>query len=399
MIELTQEQQEIHDNLIDWVDQYYKGKHDMEYITLSGFAGTGKTSLLSVLAETVRGKYRIAFVTYTGKASVVLSRKLGHVIGYNDTISTIHSLIYKPMIDPKIGKIEGWMKKEGLDCNLIIIDEASMISKDLWKDLLSYDIPIIAVGDSGQLTPVSKDEFSLMENPDFSLETIHRQAQDSPIIQMSMEIRNTGTLETKIYGKGVACLDYDHPTCQGAIKNTQNDTESQILCGMNVTRVKLNKKIRRFLGFHDEHPMTGEKLICLKNNKNADIVNGQQGFIHSVQTLSDKSYSLNMKMDGSELSYMTCAPKEIFNKPKVDNIYQLEKDPVLSMDAIKNKTDIDFFDYGYAISVHKSQGSEWGRVILIEEYNQYQSDEDRKKWLYTAVTRSRSKLLIIRNYY
>jgi len=402
MIELTKEQQTIHDDLIDWIDQYYSGHHDMDYISLGGLAGTGKTTLLSELTRTHHQlmRNRIAFVTFTGKASIVLRNKIEHLINETDFIGTIHSLLYVPIIDPKTKDVIGWSSKGALDYDLIIIDEASMVNNELWKDLISYEIPIIAVGDHGQLPPIGKTNFSLMSDPDFKLETIHRQAQDNPIIKLSQIARNEGYINQKIYGPGVACLDWSDPIARKSLLAFKSGQNSQILCGMNKTRVKLNQQIRSNLGFDRPEPFPNEKVICLKNNKNHfNIMNGQMGFLTDVKMVSDNSYEIKVKMDGIDREVISLAPRKIFNMINQGSIYDLLKDPKIKADKLKCKYPIDFFDFGYAISVHKSQGSEWNKILLIEEYNSYQSEDDCARWLYTAITRAKEKLLVIQNYY
>lgn len=169
-IKLTKEQQNAHDSIIDWF------KSDMSpYISVGGLAGTGKTTLIGFITKTLQNEdlvRTIAYVAYTGKASTVLKSKIKDR-GWNDYVGTIHSLIYIPIKDKDTGEIKYWGKRDEIDADLIVLDEASMVDKDIWKDLLSYDIPILVVGDHGQLPPIGENNFSLMKNPDIKLETIH----------------------------------------------------------------------------------------------------------------------------------------------------------------------------------------------------------------------------------
>lgn len=167
------------------------------FITLGGYAGTGKTTLLGQLRTALHEKnkkLRVSFCSYTGKATRVMKSKLvsNAALQDQDSISTIHGLLYTPILDDK-ENITGWKRKDEVECDLIIIDEASMIDKEIWNDLLSYHIPIIAVGDHGQLPPI-RGTFNVMEHPDLRLEEIHRQAKGNPIIEVSVKARLEGTI-------------------------------------------------------------------------------------------------------------------------------------------------------------------------------------------------------------
>ncbi len=419
MIELSQEQQQILNDVMGWVDDFYAGKTDKPYTTLGGVAGSGKTTVLGFIADELRNRQayiRIGFITYTGKASIVLKGKLTE-IGENDFIGTIHSLIYFPITDEYTGKIEGWSLKEDMPVNFIIVDEASMVGKDIWKDLLEYNIPIIAIGDHKQLPPVGNDKFNLMEDPEHVLTEIHRQALDNPIIQLSMVAREEGWIDYGVYGKGVAKLHWTDPRCKQIITSYNKDSDLIALCGMNRTRVQLNKMIRAKYKFKGV-PKPGEKLICLKNNKNLGIMNGQLGFLQEIKKLGPKFYTLQMKMDGMNMDIWPYVLKDGFGKVSSNDVYaesntldiklelgdEIEKfwrsktpDYFMGLDE-KRQMNVDLFDFGYAISVHKSQGSEWGRVIMFDERNSYQTDDDYSRWLYTGITRAREKLIIIEDF-
>ena len=137
------------DGLMEW----YKKRGDSPFITLGGFAGTGKTTLISVFRKKLDAKdkkLKVAFVSFTGKASRVLRSKLVETksLYLQDSVSTIHSLIYSPILNEK-EEIIGWERRKETNFDLIIIDEASMVDGFIWRDLCSYRIPIVAVGDHG----------------------------------------------------------------------------------------------------------------------------------------------------------------------------------------------------------------------------------------------------------
>jgi exodeoxyribonuclease-5 len=419
MIELTAEQLKVQNDLLAWVDDFYAGKTDQPFTTMAGLAGTGKTTLLGFLAAELRQRRaytRIGFITYTGKASIVLGSKLTE-LGPDDFVGTIHSLIYYPMTDENTGKIIGWSLKDYLDVDFIIVDEASMVGKDIWKDLLAYNVPIICIGDHGQLPPVGSHDFNLMDDPDFILTEIHRQALDNPIIKLSMTAREEGYIDYGIYGNGIAKLHWSDPRCKKIIHAYDKESDLIALCGINRTRVQINKMIRKKYGLSGI-PKAGERLICLKNNKNVGVMNGQIGTLVAIGNIGKRFYDLQMKMDGLNFDLWLYSLKDAFGKPHSKDAYaesnmletklelgdEIEKkmrqempDYYMGLDE-KRKMRVDLFDFGYCVSVHKSQGSEWKRVIMFDERNMYQSDDDYTRWLYTGITRAKEKLIIIEDF-
>ena len=154
MLILSPDQKKVLDHILEW---YKNDKDEMQFVALGGYAGTGKTTLIAVLRRELaklEDNLKVGFASYTGKASRVLRSKLQQqqVILPKDTVGTIHSLIYSPIVNEK-EEITGWMTKNKIDRNLIIIDEASMVDGMIWQHLLKYKVPIIVVGDHGQLPP------------------------------------------------------------------------------------------------------------------------------------------------------------------------------------------------------------------------------------------------------
>jgi len=257
-----------------------------QFITLGGYAGTGKTTLIAILRKLLfkqDPKLKVAFAAFTGKAARVLKNYLkeNDVLYKGDSIGTIHSLIYS-VIENEQHEIIGWKNKEELKVDLIIIDEASMVDQKIWLDLLSYNIPILAVGDHGQLPPVN-GQFNLMENPEIKLEEIHRQVADNPIIKLSIEARKYGRIKVGNYGKGVRKLSKNDPESQEIIENylQQYNQDTLILCGYNNTRIKLNNYLRTLLGFESALPQAGDRVICLRNKQQKAIFNGMLGTLQS----------------------------------------------------------------------------------------------------------------------
>lgn len=386
MIILSSDQKKALNDLLIW---YKKDKNAMPFVTLGGYAGTGKTTLIAVLRKELKKidkELKVGFASYTGKAARVLRQKLNEekAIYPKDTCGTIHSLIYTPIENDK-QEIIGWKTKEKIDRELIIIDEASMVDAIIWQHLLAYNIPIICVGDHGQLPPI-KSNFNLMQKPNLKLEEIHRQAQKNPIIALSIQARKYGIILPNIYGEKVIKYSKINADTQeimaGMLSNYNQDT--LILCGYNHTRKKLNNYIRSALGFDSPKPLSGDRVICLRNNHEAGIFNGMLGTIINIKKKSKKWYAAEITMDGE--------PDNFSGLISVD---QFGNDLPLNFTAKRREImKGDLFDFGYALTVHKAQGSQAKKVILFEERFAKMTNDEWKRWLYTAVTRAEQELYI-----
>ncbi len=373
------------------LEEWYLDSSRKPFITLGGYAGTGKTTLVAHLRDDLEKqnkKLRVVFCSFTGKAVRVLENSLRNSgsLRPKDEIGTIHSLIYSPILDDS-KQVIGWKSKDDLQADLIIVDEASMLDQSLWADLLNFRIPIIAIGDHGQLPPI-QGKFNLMTNPDIKLEEIHRQAKDNPIIQLSIKIRNGENIEAKKYSDTVQKILRNSSESQEYIgeKLQSYDDETMVLCGYNSTRVKLNKTIRNILGKESAIPESGDKVICLKNDSQKQIYNGMVGKILKIYPEDKRSYFLEIAMD-DDSKFKGLAASEQFGNLVNFNF----------SDQKHTFGDLDLFDYGYAITVHKAQGSQSRKVILFEERFPKMTDEEWFRWLYTGVTRAQEELLIVGN--
>ena len=365
------------------------GSKTSQYITLGGYAGTGKTTLISILRDKIKQKHKkvkVAFVSYTGKAARVLRNKLAEykTMVSGDFVGTIHSLIYSPVVNSK-EEITGWKKKDMVEQDLIIIDEASMVSASIWSDLLSFNKTIIAVGDHGQLPPI-EGSFNLMKKPILKLLEIHRQARDNPIIKLSILAREEGKIPVGIYGKGIKKFDGREAWVLNEVDEELKNYnfETMVLCGYNNTRVKLNKFIRSNLGFETEEVNVGDKVICLRNNHIKEIYNGMLGTVESLYDKDEKWWKTEIEMDDGSF-YSGLMAKDQFGKTSGINFSEKRGK------FLKG----DLFDFGYALTVHKAQGSQARKVILFEERFSKMTDDEWRRWLYTGITRAEEELLIV----
>lgn len=374
------------DAILNW---FQNEKEHKQYISLGGYAGTGKTTLIALIRNklhTIDPNVKVGFASYTGKAARVLRTKLmqQQVVLPQDTVGTIHSLIYSPIVNER-KEIVGWKQKESIDRTLIIIDEASMVDEVIWGNLRSYGIPIIVVGDHGQLPPI-KGSFNLIEEPQLTLDEIHRQARMNPIIGLSIQAREHGCIKFGTYSDTVIKYDMASHEAQEAMQELLNSvhTDTLVLCGYNSTRIKLNTHIRGALGFETAEPAPGDRVICLRNNHKKHIFNGMLGTLQSIKRVDDAWYMAEIVMDDEEDVYKDLISVAQFNAPTAMNFTDKRSQIMRG----------DLFDFGYALTVHKAQGSQAKRVILFEERFRKMSGDEWKRWLYTAVTRAEEELYI-----
>lgn len=373
------------------IGTWYRSKQS-PYLTVGGYAGTGKSTLIAFVRKTLKindPDCRVAFCGFTGKSVRVIESMLKRhrSVVKKDSISTIHSLIYHIETDHG-GHITGWKLKPKIDFDLIMVDEASMVTQDIWVDLLSFKIPILAVGDHGQLPPVG-GQFNLMQTPDIKLERIYRQQEDSPILTLATMARTTGRIPPGRYSDDVVKIDRSSDDIgvmmEELIENWMPDW--LVLCGFNHTRVRLNQALRMRLGFASDEPVAGDHVICLKNNATSKLYNGMTGKITSIKRAEDEDaqswYQCCIQFDDFEFEGIIL--RQQFNS----------KDQINGPHKTANGIRGDLFDFGYALTVHKAQGSSAETVLLFEERNRHMTDDDWRRWLYTAVTRAEKRLIII----
>lgn len=415
-ITLTEEQQVAADNAIAFLESFPNTRR--EFFVIEGYAGTGKSfSVKTILEQTgLKAKY----MAYTGKAALVLRRYGGL------PAQTIHSTIYKyqPPSETAIRKLyeerdackdDARLKEidkiladlnqpifslndeafEDDDTEVLVLDECSMVDEDILADLTSFGIPIIALGDPGQLPPV-KGEGALFKGvSDARLTTILRQALDSPIIQWAtwarqkrtLPMTNQDTWETdevsKLHNSMLSMSDLMEMM-------TSHD---MTICWRNATRQKINQMRRKFLGFHDVYPQEGDTLIITKNDKEAGIFNGL--FVTVLERQKEFDMYIEYKVQPEDMG-------DESNPPKVLKLLKAPFEEYVNPQAMKNLKPWDRkgtheADFGYVITCHKSQGSQWPSVLVLDEdvLTWPKVAEERAQWLYTAVTRAAKKLTVV----
>ena len=324
--------------------------------TMHGLAGTGKTTVLADISKDVP---HAILCTLTGKAASVLRRKTGVMA------STIHSAFYQlEGIEEKKGKKDLIFRRahdaDELAGKIVLLDECSNINEFMARDIMRTGAKIVACGDPGQLPPVTGEKFFI--NPHVTLQTIHRQALESPIIRQAYRVRKDDPYRTDGDSFRVLKRGFDAEDLMKA---------DIVLCYTNNTRAAINQHKRDIMGFIQPYPVAGEPVMCMKNSQEYGIFNG------AIYTLEE-----------------TFLPGDTTIRIDVDGVSK--KIPFVRFHGVKNglndnDTVTTHFDFGYAMTIHKAQGSEWANVALIDEYRR---SSERREWLYTAITRASESIVI-----
>ncbi len=356
-IEFSEDQQEAIDAILEWREA--SNSNGASYMTLGGYAGCGKTTVVAHLVErwhTV--SHRVAVAALAGKAAHVLRSK-------GVPAQTIHSLIYERYTGDD-GKVK-FRKRESIDpYGTVIIDEASMVNEEIFSDLMSFNKPILFVGDHGQLEPIGPNP-RLMDAPDVRLEKIHRQAANNPIIRLATAFR-----------EGRSVPNWRDPQGRLEIVNggfmERLSPNVQAICGYNKTRHAANAKIRAMLKFDGERICRGERLIVLKNNREFDVFNGQQLTVTKLYDVRTESAELQCETDDGRRVVLPILLDQLGR--------DLDKHTHFYNQWI-------YADYGYCLTTHKSQGSEWKEVLVKDEA----FGKEINRWRYTAATRASEKIV------
>lgn len=402
-MKLSPEQTRALDNISRWM-----ASHNRQTFILAGYAGTGKTTLLQHYIN--QQSDLVTCLAPTGKAASVLQKRLKNAV-----VSTVHRALYKP-VAPSTAKLDTLeyqltlhpnneelkqaileekarlakkdvqfsLKEERLISpgQLVVVDEASMVTRKMRKDLEETNAKILYVGDPGQLPPVQDEGFFKSHQPDAMLEQVQRQALDSPIIRMSMEVRNGAVINrTSADPAPFRKIPKEELTADEWLKY------DQVITGTNEARRKINRYFRRKMGFDKWWPRENDRLICLKNDSDGDIY-----YINGVQAvaLTDVNYSADFGELMGDLVYDGNVAQGVtmYRYP-----FQIHYDPNAVEEPWQSRQGLREFDYAYAITVHKAQGSEWDRVLLADDGMKANDKEFRKRWLYTAVTRAKQELI------
>ncbi len=399
---------------MDWSPQQEKALRDIQnwlrrpatideqVRRMFGYAGTGKSTLAKEVNAMVGGQALAC--AFTGKAASVMTRK-------GIPATTVHSLIYTPVGDGKerIRELEEELRllervedrsqslmkrvtavRRSIDearragptfvlkeasavqsAPLVILDECSMVGDRMAEDLLSFGCRVLVLGDPAQLPPVRGTGYFIDAQPDNMLTEVHRQAAGNPIIDIATRIREGRDVPAGTYG--------ETRVIEGRIKAEDALEHDQVLTGTNARRRSINARHRELAGLHGL-PQAGERLVCLRNNHTLGLLNG---------TMWDLQEDCPEPNEG--IAHIRICPEEggpVLGCPVETILFDDDsKSSELGWDA-KNQ-----FTFGYSLTVHKSQGSQWDSVLMFDDWP---VRESRRNWLYTGVTRAASRLTLVR---
>jgi len=357
--------------------------------TLSGVAGSGKSTVISelinILIHQTSSEFTFSVCAPTNRAAAALAEKIKENNGSKIPVNTIHSHLYEyrqfektdengekyyELIKYKRNRDEV-MKSFG---NLLIVDESSMINKEMINMIRETGVKVIFVGDRYQLPPVKEKE-SILSESDFSLEKIYR-TDHQDIMNLSTMVRSFGRFFPKRFNDSneVFFENIDNIDSEYFKKNPFKDCFDVVVCGTHKVRKGMNDLIRDNLGYREKLPMVGEKVIAKDNNLDRNGKRISNGDIFTViSKLGERNYELE-----DVFGYT-------YNVPITeDNFIPRMKNDEKNIDPR--------FDFAYAITCHNAQGSTFNRVLFMDENVGFFLPRD--KFRYTAITRAAESITI-----
>lgn len=393
-MELSQQQGDAIRSVFDWLGSAKSGP---PVFRVFGYAGTGKTTLIKELVEKY-GEDRVLVGAYTGKAAMVLRQK-----GVRKA-QTIHQLAYRVRGEKqheKTLKFEPvFAANEYVDegYEMIVLDECSMVDESMAVDLLALRLPILVFGDPAQLPPVKGTGFFTdspgypIDRPDVMLTEVHRQARESPILRAATAIREGRDLAYGRWEREHGSLEIVRCPSFAAV---DVHPEAQVICGRNATRSAHNARVRRALG-RGELPENGDRLICLRNNHRAGLLNGELCTALGSDDLpprddhTDEQGDVLTRENAFQLRFRKDDGEELARIAWLGPF----RGENMALRPFRERTAAEEFDFAYAITCHKAQGSQWDRVVVFDERACFRQEAIR--WAYTAVTRAARHLVIAR---
>ncbi|GAA2608504.1 ATP-dependent RecD-like DNA helicase [Dactylosporangium fulvum] len=396
MTPLSPDQHAAVDRAVNW----YATRRRL-FFRLEGAAGTGKSSTVRQIADKLaRGS--TAYIAPTGKAAAVLRSK-----GCTDA-GTIHSAIYAPAgertaqiraLETQLAAIPMWQTKErekleqaiakvkaqpiwtlrepskafgGRKPNLLVLDEASMVDDRIFADLLSFGIPVLALGDPYQLPPVAGQAHWQSGQPDALLSTIHRFGDTAPLIDLATALRN---------GRPA-------PRWNGTAGQTRNAWTpadlaryDQVIVGRNQTRWHIIEQLRDAAGREPGRPEPGDRIMVLRNDPDHDVVNGQQATVLDAYEGDEGDWALTIRTDDGAVLPWPVDGRGFHGQAGQD---EAKRDRDSGLIAAT---------FAQAITCHSAQGSQWPRVAVVDEASAFR--QAAASWRYTAATRAEQACLIL----
>jgi exodeoxyribonuclease V len=418
---LSPDQQVAYDGIKAWLED----PNGKQTAGLTGYAGCGKTTVITRIAEEIGD---IQYCAPTAQAVSVLNRKLTA----DRKAKTLHRFLRKydlpkdpkcPSCDITLGasimptgtlvatilpkcpnckfpialeKIQQtWnytlrTANELAQVQAVFADEASMIPVVIRNELLATGKKILFIGDSAQLRPIESDAFPVeLDQPDWSLRTLHRQAADHPLRYLGLMARSQPILSLqhlaypdKIVFRSITLVDkfIDHLW--------HNVSEEQVADQIFIVfkredRVRYNRKIRQAIFGKDigDYPVEGDRIMFVKNKKDSPVYNGLRGRVMSIIMDRPKLMKLRVLPDYETEAIEVWVEKAQFNSELLNIPYWGGQECLA--------------DYAYASTCHKAQGSEWKTVLTIGNVG-IRDPEEALAWTYTAISRAKDRVIILK---
>ncbi len=426
-------------------------KQHRHALLLRGYAGTGKTSLVSALVKALPTfNFRYVLLAPTGRAAKVMA-------AYTERSAfTIHKMIYQRAADPTAGRLQFKRKRNYAKNTLFVVDEASMLADDptlgspgLLADLIQYvyeheSNKLMLIGDAAQLPPVGQT-LSHGLNADYLesafglslLETemteVMRQDLDSGILFNATAIREQmNETAFKVKFKTKAFTDVYRMTGQKLEDGLRyaydkfGKDNTAIICRSNRQAVQYNRYIRNQIFFYDSEIEVGDYLMIVRNNyfvleENAPagfLANGDfaevrkvinleeiHGFRFATLTLQLLDYAEQPPFDAKVILDTLYTPTTSLSEEDYDKLFKSvfadyqdmstrqEQQEAIRQDLYLNALQVKF---AYALTCHKAQGGQWDAVFVDQGYlNEDMINQEYMRWLYTAVTRAKKELFLM----
>jgi exodeoxyribonuclease V len=402
---------------LDRIEEWFRGAGNKRHFTLAGAAGSGKTTVTGLLIRRLKlNSQQVVLLAPTGKAVEALKFRLPR--GWKSRARTLASFLWKWKFSGYNGEdnkfVHSGAKPVESDLRLVIVDEASMVTKRDFEALTHYR-RVLYTGDPDQLPPVVEDadlegqmgSCGVLDQPDATLESIHRHGKDTSIYTVSHGARAGKQPD---YGPSADGRVLHLSEAEGHFGIDQLheyiDHADVVLTQRNNVRVMINEYVRRRRGFMktpvDFVPKPGEILVCSENSmhpvKKTKIANGERlvvtEFLGTRQVRKDapeiEDFAVMAYPEGRDHdeAEWTISSQMLMG----DQI----RNSVLTTEHVSGpRSGVLRADWGYALTVHKAQGSEWPRVVVVDDMDP-DHNVPLNKWYYVAYSRAVEQLVILK---
>jgi exodeoxyribonuclease-5 len=411
----TDDQQEAYDQVYD---RLARGER---FTGLRGYAGTGKTYLVSRLVEQLLEEdCTVTVCAPTHKAVQVLSDELGDA---PVQMQTLHSFLGLRLQPTQEGDYELVAEEErDFTEGVVIVDEASMIGREEWAHIedAPFWVQWLFVGDPAQLPPVNEDPSPALDVPGPTLETVHRQAADNPILELATNIR-TGAEgrfgSTFENGKGVAVTRNRDEFLDSILRAfdaeafAEDATHARVLAYRNKTVRRYNREIRaKRYGADADRFAEGEWLVGTETWFHDGVQRLTNSEEVRVKKVAVDTFEADNQSEWRVWELKVCTP----GRGRTRTIQVLHEDEFEryenALDRRREKAQDDpakwdrFFelreqfarvDYAYATTVHRAQGSTYDTVFVDHRDLRVCRGEEQDALLYVAVTRPARRLALL----